>query len=173
MFAILIGRGFASLWARSEQKGRIVLAGVLIAQGSGVVMIHPFGLSYFNALIGGLPGAERSGMELTYWGDAVDATLLAQLAGLAAPGETAALAPTLAPDQGKVATTRELLARGIILEDQARAASADWLVISRREAYWSPEVKERLKRNPSIARRTRQGVWLSAILGPPRLRPSP
>jgi len=29
----------------------------------------PFQLSYYNAFIGGLPGATRAGMEPTYWGD--------------------------------------------------------------------------------------------------------
>jgi hypothetical protein len=109
---------------------------------------------------------------LTYWGDAVDSTLLDDLANRAEKGETAALAPTLAPDQGKVATTRRLLAKEIILGDQERAPKADWLVISRREAYWSPEVKRRLAVDRIVATRTRQGVWLSALLrrrvnGPP------
>ncbi len=133
-------------------------------QGYGVASMHPFGLSYYNALVGGLPGAERLGLELTYWGDAVDAPLLDLLADRAKDGETAALAPTLASDQGKVATTRRLLARNIVLADQDQAARADWLVLSRREAYWSPEVKQRLARDPIIATRTRQGVWLSALL---------
>ncbi len=47
---------------------------LVIGQGYGVVTIHPFGLSYYNLLVGGLPGAERLGLELTYWGDAVDRT---------------------------------------------------------------------------------------------------
>jgi 4-amino-4-deoxy-L-arabinose transferase-like glycosyltransferase len=164
LFAILIGRGFGSIWGSSGRKGRLALMAFVIAQGYGVAMIHPFGLSYYNALVGGLPGAERLGLELTFWGDAVDAPLLDVLANRAKEGETAALAPTLAPDQGKVATTRRLLAKNIVLADQDRAAKADWLVLSRREAYWSPEVKRRLARDPIIATRTRQGVWLSALL---------
>ena len=28
---------------------------------------HPYYLSYYNTFIGGLPGAEKKGMELTYW----------------------------------------------------------------------------------------------------------
>ena len=46
----------------------------------GVVATYPFGLSYYNLLVGGLPGAERLGLELTYWSDAVDDVLLDRLA---------------------------------------------------------------------------------------------
>ena len=142
LFAILVGRGFGALWDRFGRNGRLALGALVIFQGYGVVMIHPFGLSYYNALVGGLPGAERLGLELTYWGDAVDAPLLDELARRALDGETAALAPTLAPDQGKVATTRRLLNRDLILGDQDGARTSDWIVLSRREAYWSPRGPE-------------------------------
>ena len=167
LFAILIGKGFGAIWLGAGRNGRIALATFLVAQGYGVVTIHPFGLSYYNALVGGLPGAERLGLELTYWGDAVDGPLLAELASLATEGESAALAPTLAPEQGKIATTRAMLAKSIILADQDRASTSDWLVVSRREAYWPPEVKQRLATDSIVATRTRQGVWLSALVRRP------
>jgi hypothetical protein len=137
----------------------------MIGQGYGVVMLHPFGLSYYNGLVGGLPGAERLGLELTYWGDAVNTPILEDLASRIRPGETAALAPTLAPEQGKVVTTRELVKIPIILSDQDLAGRADWLVVSRRTAYWTPEVRDRVANNPKSAVQSRQGVWLSAVIG--------
>ena len=73
--------------------------------------LHPFGLSYYNLLIGGLPGAERLGLELTYWSDAVDRVLLDRLAAEIRPGATAALAPTLYPGQGILTTTAALVRR--------------------------------------------------------------
>ncbi len=167
-FAILVGRGFGSLWDRTGRKGRTALVALIVAQGYGVVMLHPFGLSYYNALVGGLPGAERLGLELTYWGDSVDALLLDELARRAAEAETVALAPTLAPDQGKVATTRQLLSKSIIIADQDQAGRADWLVLSRRTAYWPPEALERLSQAQPVFTRTRQGVWLSALLKRPK-----
>jgi 4-amino-4-deoxy-L-arabinose transferase-like glycosyltransferase len=164
LFAILVGKGFAILWSRARRMGRLALAALFLGQGYGVVTIHPFGLSYYNTLVGGLPGAERLGLELTYWGDAVDAPILDELASLATEGQSAALAPTLAPDQGKVATTRRLLTKSIILADQDGASRTDWLIVSRREAYWSPEVRRRLAADRMVATRSRQGVWLSALL---------
>ena len=47
--------------------------------------MHPFGLSYYNELVGGLPGAERLGLELTYWNDPVDQLLLDELGREATP----------------------------------------------------------------------------------------
>ena len=50
--------------------------------------LHPFGLSFYNGLTGGLSGAERLGLELTYWNDAVDQVLLDRLAREGQPGAT-------------------------------------------------------------------------------------
>ena len=76
--AILMGLGFGWLWEQrlSSSRGRSALAIVLLVQTQGLVAVHPFGLSYYNGLVGGLPGAERLGLELTYWNDAVDQVLL-------------------------------------------------------------------------------------------------
>lgn len=165
LWAILIGRGFAAVWDDlSGRRGlRAALAAAVLAQGVGVVAIHPFGLSFYNALVGGLPGAERLGMELTFWNDTVDDTLLNALARGAAPGATAALAPTLVPEQGKVATNRALFfGKDIVLQDEDAAARSEWVVVSRREAYWKPEIRE-LVRTPPTLLRMRQGVWLSGV----------
>jgi 4-amino-4-deoxy-L-arabinose transferase-like glycosyltransferase len=171
LWAVLIGRGFGMVWAllaqRVQDRGvhlaRAVLAGALLAQAYGVVALHPFGLSYYNLLVGGLPGAERRGLELTYWGDAVDRVLLDRLAAEAAQDTPAALAPTLYPAQGILTTTPSLFRRGIILQDEAAAVQVPWVVVSRRTAYWSPALRDRLARRAPIATRSRQGVWLSGL----------
>ena len=88
-WAMLIGLGFGWLWDRraaSRRRGRIVIGALLVGQGIGVVATHPFGLSYYNLLVGGLPGAERLGLEVTYWSDAIDNVLLDRLAREARPG---------------------------------------------------------------------------------------
>jgi hypothetical protein len=197
LWAILAGRGFAGLWrlanipgaggptpvaadrggsARSgpTRRGRLARAGLvafLAAQGHGLVATHPFGLSYYNLLVGGLPGAERLGLELTYWGDAADPVLLGRLAALAGPGDPAALAPTLAPGQGAAATTRALARLPVVLGDQEAAPDAEWIVVYRRKAYWTPEIRE-LVRSPPVALRARQGVWLSGLWHRPRKKSS-
>jgi hypothetical protein len=111
-WAILIGRGFASAWsAESGRAGlKCALKVVLIVQGYGVVALHPFGLSYENALGGGLPSDVRLGLELTYWGDAVERVLLDSLMRDLSPDAPAALAPTLYPGQGAHTTNRAMSA---------------------------------------------------------------
>ncbi len=164
LLAILIGKGFADLWRRAGRLARIGLVALLLGQAHGVILVHPYGLSYYNLLVGGLPGAEKLGLELTYWGDAVNAPILDELARQAQMGETAALAPTLAPEQGKVVTTRRLIAIPLILGDQDQAARSDWLIVSRRSAYWTPEVRDRLANDPVEASVERQGVWLAKLI---------
>jgi hypothetical protein len=166
-WALLIGLGFDWLWNLPHAKRllRAILVFFLLAQAYGVVSLHPFGLSYYNGLVGGLRGAERLGLELTYWNDPVDQTLLNRLANMAQPGATAALVPSLYPGQGILTTNRALVRREIILQDTEAADRAEWVVLSRRTAYWRPEIRERLKngKGKQVATHSRQGVWLSAI----------
>jgi 4-amino-4-deoxy-L-arabinose transferase-like glycosyltransferase len=166
-WAMLIGLGFSRLWQRwaKNYAACLVLAGFLVAQGYGVLAIHPFGLSYYNLLTGGLAGAEKLGLELTFWSDAVDRVLLDRLAAEAHPGARAALAPTLYPGQGILTTTAALVRREVILGDDDAAGSAEWLLLSRRRAYWKPAVIARLQspEGRCVLTRSRQGVWLSAL----------
>jgi 4-amino-4-deoxy-L-arabinose transferase-like glycosyltransferase len=171
LWAVIIGRGFGAVWkqlaeidsARVARWWRAGLVATLLAQAYGVVALHPFGLSYYNLLVGGLPWAERFGLELTYWGDAVDRVLLDRLATVAAPDASAALAPTLYPGQGVLTTSRSLARRGIVLRDEAAVSNVDWVVVSRRTAYWSPALRNQIAGRAPIATRSRQGVWLSGV----------
>jgi 4-amino-4-deoxy-L-arabinose transferase-like glycosyltransferase len=62
------------------QFTRIALtAGVLGSAALALVRIHPYELSYYNEVIGGPRGAWRRGFELTYWFDAFNNKVLADL----------------------------------------------------------------------------------------------
>lgn len=54
--------------APSRLAGVLVFA-ALIGPLAALARFTPFHLSYYNAFVGGLPGAVRAGMEPTYWGD--------------------------------------------------------------------------------------------------------
>jgi 4-amino-4-deoxy-L-arabinose transferase-like glycosyltransferase len=169
-WALLIGLGFDAIWnhfrtAAIRSRFRIILSCFLLVQGYGTVILHPFGLSFYNGLTGGLAGAERLGLELTYWNDAVDNVLLDRLAREAQPGSAAALVPTLYAQQGVLTTNRALAKAGIILQDEQEGLRAEWIVLSRRTAYWHAEITQRLDRGGGrrVADRSRQGVWLSAL----------
>ena len=178
LWAILIGRGFA-IGAGVGSGSTACAAGrprwrSCSRKAFGVVALHPFGLSYYNLLVGGLPGAERLGLELTYWGDAVDRVLLDRLARSSPPGEaSAALAPTLYPGQGmRHHDPAAWCARGSSSRTRTPSLRADWVVVSRRTAYWRPSSAQRLG-PPGAASRParRQGVWLSALAGESRPKP--
>jgi 4-amino-4-deoxy-L-arabinose transferase-like glycosyltransferase len=166
-WAMLIGLGFSRLWQRwgTARSAPVLLGGFLLAQVSGTLIVHPFGLSYYNMVVGGLRGAERLGLELTYWGDAVDRVLLDRLATEADRGASVALAPTLYQGQGVVTTTGNLVRREVILQDEEALQKAEWLVLSRRRAYWGPKLLARLGSGEGVCvtTRGRQGVWLSSL----------
>jgi hypothetical protein len=85
--AVLAGGGFALLyawlarrmaaWLRSRDAGFGRIARSLLGVGLGVLLLlpgllgiirlHPFELSYYNELVGGTTGAQRLGMETTYY----------------------------------------------------------------------------------------------------------
>lgn len=164
LWALAIGRGAAEAWTRAGRSnwGRGALVVLFASQAYGLVTTFPFGLSYYSALVGGLPGAERHGLELTYWGDAVDDELIAAVDRAASEGQGVCLVPTLAPDQGKMATSLALATRGIVIGDQQALEASEWVLISRRSAYWPPGLVRWLE-SPPAAVRARQGVWLSGL----------
>lgn len=168
LWSIFIGLGFGWAWEAlgrraGRRPARVLLVAATLSQAYGLAAVHPFGLSYYNALVGGLPGADRLGLELTYWGDAVDGVLLDRVADGPPPGAAVALVPTLYPGQGTATTTRALARRETILGDQETLGSARWVVVSRRTAYWPVGLAGRLARARPVAERRRQGVWLSRL----------
>ncbi len=61
----------------------LVLATALLGLGvltiRDLVHYHPYGLSYYNRLVGGLAGAHRLGFETTYWWDALNDSNLMEI----------------------------------------------------------------------------------------------
>lgn len=78
--ALLAGIGAAGFWNLSTENNsvrkriaaRIVVSAVYAACLFNMIWFAPQWLSYYNILIGGLPGAVRSGMEPTYYWDGLD-----------------------------------------------------------------------------------------------------
>lgn len=169
LWAVFAGLGFSRIWDRTGGRSwaRAALAAGLLAQSYGVVRLHPFELSYYNALVGGLPGAERFGLELTFWGDAVDRPLLDRLVREAPEGAGVALVPTLYPGQGVACTTPAMARRNLILADTIEPGRTLWAVVSRRTAYWPEPLRREFARGRVVATRERQGVWLSALVSWP------
>jgi hypothetical protein len=104
LWAVLIGRGaeYARQWLSSRWSPRAVglaLAVFFAGQGYGLVAMAPCWLSYYNLALGGLPGAATLGLEVSYWGDGVTRSLLAQTTARVPEGDSLAVLPTLYPLQ--------------------------------------------------------------------------
>ncbi len=110
-WALLVGLGFGWLWEhRLTSRSRPCRAGGLPVRSVSMASSRctRSGSVTTMGLVGGLPGAERLGLELTYWNDPVDQVLLDRLAREAHAGASAALVPTLYPGQGILTTNRAL-----------------------------------------------------------------
>jgi 4-amino-4-deoxy-L-arabinose transferase-like glycosyltransferase len=88
---------------------------------------HPHELSYYNGLVGGLPGAQRLGFEPTYWYDAVTPAVLREMndpqrglplgATLSLPEPRSILDATMPPQFGRSAFAQSLPERRINPDD--------------------------------------------------------
>jgi hypothetical protein len=76
---LLAGRGFvlvtsrlSALLPQQPPTASLVVAGVAVTSLVGPVVMalhaHPFGLSFYTPLVGGVPGAASLGLNRTFWG---------------------------------------------------------------------------------------------------------
>ncbi|MGD9647624.1 MAG: phospholipid carrier-dependent glycosyltransferase [Pirellulales bacterium] len=160
-------------FARHSLAARYGALALLFAtQATGLVFYHPFQLSYYNLLVGGLAGAERLGFEVTYWGDTVDHTIADDAAAQAAE-ETVLLAPNLAPFQAQAVeiiypafanhSTRLIGWPG----DSTAATRPRYLLVYNRRAD-AVVPAPLLAQAKLIAENRRQGVWLARLYELPR-----
>lgn len=100
LWAIFIGRGAVRFrdWLTSRwnvSAARWALALVMASQTVGVVWHHPAHLSYYNTAIGGLWGAEKLGLEPTYWGDSLSTAFLERVVDKVPEKSTVHVSPVL------------------------------------------------------------------------------
>jgi hypothetical protein len=99
--------------------------------------IVPYWLSYYNELVGGLPGAAEKGMEVTYWYDALTPEFISEIERIL-PAEAKVMAwPT-------VKYFEELQALGLLREDLrfVSETSASYLLMMARQATLPPPLME-------------------------------
>jgi len=65
----------------------------MIILAVGVYRSHPFELSYYNCLIGGIKGAEKMGMELTLYFEAVNHSVVVEISKTVKESETLLISP--------------------------------------------------------------------------------
>lgn len=104
LWAVLIGRGAQNSWrwAASRMSPRwagLGLGAFFAAQSCGLWVTAPCWLSYYNLAVGGLPGAAKMGLQVSYWGDGVTRTLLAEVASHVPPEASIGAIPSLYDSQ--------------------------------------------------------------------------
>ncbi len=138
-------------------------------QGTGLVLYHPYQLSHYSLLVGGLPGAARLGFEVTYWGDSINESLLEQ-AALRANKTPIVYAPNLAPFQAPMvgasspSITRsgsQLVAWGQVPANALRDGRYGVLYHRRADMAGVPEP---LRSAQSLVEIQRQGIWLARLV---------
>ncbi|MBX3415011.1 MAG: glycosyltransferase family 39 protein [Pirellulales bacterium] len=162
-----------ALWPVAVRGGALTL--LLAAQAVGLAMYHPVQLSYYNALVDGLPGASRLGFETTYWGDSVTEEML-ELAAAESAGTPIFYAPHLAPFQAASveASSPGFVAAGgsLVGWDATRTPGPNasrYALVYRRQADL-PAVEKLLRGARVRAETSCQGVWLTRLY---ELNPAP
>ncbi len=170
----LTERPFAQRFPQPVRFGAIGLW--VASQSIGVLLYHPTHASYYNLLAGGLPGAERMGLEVNYWGDSVLEPLLAE-AARRAPGQSVLYGPHLAPFQAPAVhmsspslAASETSLVGWDASRPERAAGCRYALVYRRRADLAA-VDWILKRGQVVAEHSRQGVWLARLVALPNEMP--
>lgn len=168
-WAMLAGLGLDRLWRRARPGlPRRALVLVVGCQSAGLLLTSPCGLSYYNALTGGLPGATRLGLEPTYWGDALTGRFMSEVAEAVEPGSTIAVAPSMHHLYPPALATPALAERKVRLVPQEDLNHADWLLVFRREPYLTGPIRERIEPASPTLELERQGIWLARLI---RLKP--
>jgi len=174
LWAIFVGRGgaFAWTWLRQKLSRRVAvaIAGCFLAgQLWGTVSTWPCFLSYYNIAMGGLRGADRLGMELDYWSEAVTRNFLEEVAHTVPEGARVEVSPILLPNNMQTAEMLSqspvLRRRGIVLSTyQPDAANhAPYVIVFTRRADLSPQLQKRIANVPPILAVRREGVILAGL----------
>lgn len=93
--AILAGLGAEHIIRalKSRFAKALALAAIVATPAAAFFAYEPYGLSYYNALAGGLPGAAAMGMQVTAWGETVDDTIFEHINAAAPEGARVAAFP--------------------------------------------------------------------------------
>ena len=143
-----------------------VAAVFIAAQFIGIVTMHPYQLSYYNAVVGGLAGADRLGLEATYWGDTVSDEILDQLAAKGNHGDDAVLIPSLYRGHAAYMTNRRLMEKDIVIDSLSQGAvdQDQWAIVFNRSGYLGdPLPQQVMKEGTIVAEVSREGVWLTRL----------
>ena len=124
--------------------------------------VHPFELSYYNVLIGGVRGAVARGFEPTYWGE----TLLHALDALnkhTPPNGVVCITPGGAISYLEMYQNMKRLRNDLNLSDFSRIKDADAAVFHTRRVEMTDEARQLLRDGKPVFAKTLDGVPLVVV----------
>ena len=172
LFAVLVGYGAQVFYSFCvERKLRWLCALFLtiacLIPAWSMASIHPLQLSYYSFSVGGLRGAERLGLERTYWRDSVTRSFARDVAEAVPRGATIDLAPVLHPrnevdwlSQSPVLLERDLQFRSYRDDNLEQI---EYVLVFRRRADPWDSLEPAPARGVLLAEVERQGVQLAAL----------
>jgi len=178
--ACLAGVGFGATWKmlrsrahtlyqladsrRLQMASALGLGLLLLPAAISIWQMHPYQLSYYSELIGGLPGATRLGLETTFWCETYQAAL-PYLNGHAATSATVwAENPFVMrayQDQGRLREDLQIIGGDTVPVDRA-----DYAVVQMRQTglgYYTPDLTGALAGETPVYSLERQGVPLMHV----------
>jgi hypothetical protein len=156
MLAALAGLGCHALRRSPSTVRRLFLASVFALSATSLLWYAPQWLSYYNLVLGGLPGATAVGMEPTYYWDALDPSVLDWLERHTPPGEKISFGS--APPEN-LALLRKW---GVLRRDYRQDSPGRfvWYVIQRRPSAWEPCDQWLIEHaRPAFQKTIRSGGW--------------
>ena len=146
----------ASFSSSRLHPGRIIPGIAAIFLFFQTATAHPYELSWYNALMGGLPGAEKRGMEITYYLEAANQPFIRYIDPFLENGATVQTHPPW-PLLLESYARHGLLTGNFSVLSAESAAPADYLLIFRRRGYVDDTFYQNLR---PVAEVTCQGVSL-------------
>jgi hypothetical protein len=172
LWAMLAGAGAQVLIEELSRRRRPTFAIVatmllLTVHVPMLARVHPCELSYYNLAVGGLSGANRLGLERSYWQDSITRSFLRDVVAQVPKGTTLYLAPQLIPIQNVdlllqspvlVAHDVKILPYDDPIRDQIK-----YLIVFRRRADPWASLEPAPVGGKLLAEVSRAGVQLAAL----------
>lgn len=168
--AMLSGYGLHRAWGRIVERGRAALLTIAFLPAAvQLAWIHPLELSYYGEIVGSVRGADRLGLETTYWMDAFTEPVLEWMNR------------ELPPDAevwvfGNEITLVFQQAYGRLRRDielRSEGPGSEWAVVLMWRGVMSPEFVAELETTRPVYALELQGVPLVAIYRLGRPTPAP
>ncbi len=155
-------RGFSAIATRWKVLLGVAFVAAAIGPTAGMIRLHPCELSYYNALIGGLPGSQRLGFETAYWCDGLYPDFIKTVDDLIPSG--ASLRVLAMPNE----VLMHYQERGLLKKDIRLGGEPpyDFHILQARQGMFNMNEWYFYRKGKPLAEVRRDGVLLYALYGP-------